>query len=65
MNLFKCKTDKQSILEVMASKSENLVAIMIGIPEGIASVHLSIKDAERLMDEIHKAIVITEGGKNE
>ena len=33
--------------------------------ETFKNVNLTIKDAERLMDELHKSIMIAEGGKHE
>lgn len=66
---FYCEHDSGKYLQVMNIEKKT---ISIYIEEGDESdedyscqyVELTIKDCERLMDEIHKAIIKAEGGKD-
>jgi len=67
---FICEQSRCDSLTI--STNGNLVAIDIQKkydcdvdPIESLSVELTIKDAELLMDEIHRAIIKAEGGKNE
>jgi hypothetical protein len=66
---FYCEENTERYLQVMNIEKKT---ISIYMEEGDESdedsfcqyVELTIKDAERLMDEIHNAIIKAEGGKN-
>ena len=67
---FYCEEDGELYLEVLQVEKKT-VSIYIDSNEEdgddidkCIGVHLSIQDAERLMDEIHRAIIKAEGGKN-
>jgi hypothetical protein len=67
---FYCEENNERYLQVMNIEKKT---ISIYIEEGEEEeedsfckfVELTIEDCERLMDEIHKAIIKAEGGKNE
>lgn len=58
---------------IIQPQKEKLISIAVENPEycsvsGVPSIeyiYLTIKDAELLMDEIHRAIIKLEGGENE
>jgi len=66
---FICETTSNHLevysLEIESGEKFIEVSIQGNSYEALLNVHLTIKDAELLMDQIHKSIVITEGGKNE
>lgn len=63
---FYSENETERYLEVMQSEGK-LISIYIDNDDEdeCICVDITIKDAERLMDEIHKLIIKAEGGKNE
>lgn len=61
---FICEENSNDELNV--NQFDDYVEISIMNENGkINAVHLTIADAEQLMDEIHRVIIKIEGGKNE